>query len=496
MESRAIAAATENEFLIFHLDDKMTKTCKYCGINFSHQFTLEAHMTYYCSRRQNTMTEINNGPKFQKTWRTRQRNKQSTYSKINTNNNNNNNNNDGSTFKFFCNDASKLKNVDLNVSSKIMMNSAFTNNSDTNQLENHMNLNSNPLIINSTGNKKSILQPTILSNGNSCSSNNPNTKSNESDKNRNHNSNNSDSEPENNGAPVNLFFCAPCGLFFSSKDLYNIHLQLDSTSLQLSASKCNSLVLAAPLINNNGIQYVPIHPRTAVLNPLNSNSGKPQQHYKPNNNNNNNFEDPSTAIPLDLSMNNNSSSKSPITLSNDRVQIDVANRIAAVAVTLGLPNCNQMMRSNKRPYLCPHCQTRFQLYSTFQAHQEFYCQGKRQQTDITTSEKRSRTASNNSGQMEFDINIQKNDDGNWNLCNQGFKCNFCGFIGQTKRGIRIHCKNQCFKNKPKNHKSDNKSEDIEVCSPTDDHNNILVNARSPENIDFYQEDSSVKIEPV
>jgi len=428
------------------------------------------------------MAELNNGPKFQKTWRTRQRNKQCNYSKIN--------NSDGSLFnsKLFCDESNKLKNVDRNISSKLNVNTAF-NNSDSNQLENQLNLNSNPIIANSSVNKKSILQP--LSNGNTCGSANLNTKGSESEKYRNHVSNNSDSEPEN-GNPINLFFCSPCGLFFSSKELYNIHLQLDSASLQLSVAKCNSLVLAAPLINNNGIQYVPIHPRSTVLNPMINNLTKSHQNYA-----NNNYEDLSTATPLDLSMNN--SSKSPITLSNDRVPIDVANRIAAAAVTLGLPNCNQMLRSNERPFLCPHCQTRFQLYSTFQAHQEFYCQGKRQQTDISVPEKRCRTASNNSGQVEFDMNVQKNDDGNWNICNQGFKCNSCGFIGQTKRGIRIHCKNQCFKNKLKTYKSsDNKSEDIEVCSPTGEHNNNnnLVNTRSPENTDFYHEHSPVKIEPV
>nr|VZH99979.1 unnamed protein product [Spirometra erinaceieuropaei] len=38
-----------------------------------------------------------------------------------------------------------------------------------------------------------------------------------------------------------------------------------------------------------------------------------------------------------------------------------------------------------RPYLCTNCHTRFQAYSTFKAHQQYYCQGRRKMADSCSS---------------------------------------------------------------------------------------------------------------
>ncbi|VDK39372.1 unnamed protein product [Taenia asiatica] len=137
----------------------------------------------------------------------------------------------------------------------------------------------------------------------------------------------------------------------------------------------------------------------------------------------------------------------------------------------------------QRPYLCTNCQTRFQAYTTFKAHQQYYCQGRRkgsmtsenaanfhgnttsstpQSTKSSTSSERShspkrrRLAEVDSCPMTLCMKpaspLSQGDsnetspssrslNGDWEHVGGGsseLRCRLCGYIGQTTRGMKMH----------------------------------------------------------
>ncbi|KAM7538117.1 hypothetical protein Aperf_G00000065402 [Anoplocephala perfoliata] len=150
----------------------------------------------------------------------------------------------------------------------------------------------------------------------------------------------------------------------------------------------------------------------------------------------------------------------------------------------------------QRPYLCTNCQTRFQAHSTFKAHQQYYCQGRRkagggntasentvtgfhgntassstpQSTKSSTSSVQSRSPKrrriedvvveacqmslkatttaipptspqSQGGDSSETSPSGRSINGDWEHVGGGsseLRCRLCGYIGQTPRGMKMH----------------------------------------------------------
>ncbi|VDO03597.1 unnamed protein product [Rodentolepis nana] len=348
-------------------------------------------------------------------------------------------------------------------------------------------------------------------------------------------------------------FCHGCQRFYSSS-IYQFHVNISQKLKKLAdegntdvthlaeTSKRLGLVMTAPIITDAGFVYVPVHPdcnggtvpasgqigESGSRAPLDLRTGRSSVSEETEKENT--FQQGANSVPIAATNNLLASLFSGLVggglttpvpqppppanwwLSGGKLPDAATLEALLQAVTASSLQPHQLNTSSsggemgrsstegqltsvevQRPYLCNNCQTRFQAHSTFKAHQQYYCQGRRkiggsiasentvagyqdntasstpQSTKSSTCSEQSRSPkrrriedvvaeacqtslkATNTTRPPTSPQSQGGDssetspsvrsiNGEWEHVggSSELRCRLCGYIGQTPRGMKMH----------------------------------------------------------